>query len=89
MRRRGLGPSLPIGVRTLLVSSIPVSALIAFFGILGRELMVYVEGPDGKLKVTKTAKEYEFFTKSKVGRVGYVASSSVPIMRLIACVVSY
>ncbi|ODN76595.1 hypothetical protein L202_05252 [Cryptococcus amylolentus CBS 6039] len=29
-----------------------------------------VKGPDGKLTVKKTAKEFEFFTKSKVGRVG-------------------
>ena len=28
------------------------------------------EGPDGRLTVTPTEKNYEFFTKSKVGRVG-------------------
>ncbi|EIW66538.1 myo-inositol-1-phosphate synthase [Tremella mesenterica] len=29
-----------------------------------------IKGPDGKLKVNKTEKTIEFFTKSKVGRVG-------------------
>jgi myo-inositol-1-phosphate synthase len=28
------------------------------------------EGADGRLKVVKTEKKYEFFTKSKVGKVG-------------------
>jgi len=28
------------------------------------------EGPDGRLKVVKTEKNYEFFTKTKVGKVG-------------------
>lgn len=32
----------------------------------------FAEGPDGKLSVKKTEKNFEFFTKSKVGRVGWV-----------------
>lgn len=30
----------------------------------------FAEGPDGKLSVKKTEKNFEFFTKTKVGRVG-------------------
>lgn len=30
----------------------------------------FAEEPDGKLSVKKTEKNFEFFTKSKVGRVG-------------------
>lgn len=37
-----------------------------------------IKGPDGKLSVKKTEKNFEFFTKTKVGRVGWVNIAVYP-----------
>lgn len=50
--------------------SLPCAVMTEYMccGIINQD----AEGADGKLHVKKTEKNYEFLTKSKVGRVGYV-----------------
>lgn len=48
----------------------PQSSVGSWHMILPTIANGFAEGPDGKLSVKKTEKNFEFFTKSKVGRVG-------------------
>lgn len=64
-KRREFEPSLPIEVPA---SPVRQNAA-ACFAAQGFQL-ISAETADGRLKVVKTENKYEFFTKSKVGRVG-------------------